>query len=311
MNPYSYNTDDAQFDLKLKKETPKWSQYSVEFASAYKTPFSKLNQAQGHLFLPHREEKVPLIILLHGVGDRSMIPCWMLARDMVSRGIASFILYQPYHSSRMTPDMNRRFPILTDEEWFDHYRISVINVRQIMDWASRHPAIDSQNMVLFGLSLGGFVSAITMGVDSRVKAGILTVMGGNSAKISQLSPRWVRRGFALSEEKYRQQQEIYHKYLGEVVQKGFAEVMPPQQLFLIDPMTFAALLRARPVCMFNALWDEAIPREAALDFWETCGKPPIMWLPATHATIWAWYPIIRRKIYRFLLSAFDTTLIAK
>jgi hypothetical protein len=304
MNPYSYNTDNVQFDLKLKKATPKWSRYSIEFDSAYTTPFPELNQARGHLFLPRRKEKVPLIILLHGVGDHSIIPCWLIARDMVKQGVASFIIYPPYHSSRMTPDMNRRFPILTDEEWLGHYRISVINVRQIMDWAEQYPAIESKNIALFGLSLGGFVSAITMGVDSRVKAGILAVMGGNSAKISQLSPRWARRGFALSEEKYRQQLEMYHEYLNAVAQKGFAEVMPPKQSFLIDPMTYAAFLRARPVCMFNARWDEAIPREATLDFWETCGKPPITWLPASHATIWAWYPIIHRKIDRFLKTVF-------
>jgi len=211
----------------------------------------------------------------------------------------------------MTPDMNRRFPILTDEEWFSHYRISVVNVRQIIDWASQHPAIATQNMALFGLSVGGFVSAITMGIDNRVKAGVLTVMGGNTAKIAQLSSRWTRRGFAQSEEKYRQQQEIYHKYLSEVVQNGFAEVVPPSQAFLIDPMTFAAFLRERPVRMFNARWDEAIPREATLDFWETCGKPPITWLPATHSTIWAWYPIIQRKIEQFLRSTFNVTLTAK
>jgi predicted esterase len=304
MNPYNYNTDSVRFDLKLKKDTPRWSRYSVEFDSAYKTPFTELNQAHGYLLLPRRESKVPLLILLHGAGDHSIIPCWFLAGNLVRKGIASFILYQPYHSSRMTQDMNRRFPILTDDEWFRHYCISVINVRQIIDWASHDQAIDSQKLALFGLSLGGFVTAITMGIDGRVKAGVLTVMGGNSAKISQLNPRWVRRGFAQSDEKYRQQQEIYHRYLHEVVQKGFAQVDPPLRSFLIDPMTFAAFLRDRPVCMFNARWDEAIPREATLEFWEKCGRPPITWLPATHASIWAWYPIIQRKISLFLRSAF-------
>jgi hypothetical protein len=56
--------------------------------------------------------------------------------------------------------------------------------------------------------------------------------------------------------------------------------------------------------MINALWDQAIPREATDDFWEAAGKPPITWFPATHPTIWLWYPFIRHKIVRFLQSAF-------
>jgi hypothetical protein len=70
-------------------------------------------------------------------------------------------------------------------------------------------------------------------------------------------------------------------------------------------MTFAHRLRRRPVLMINAHWDQAIPREATIDFWKEAGKPTISWLPATHPTIWLWYPLIRGKIIRFLKSAFD------
>jgi hypothetical protein len=56
--------------------------------------------------------------------------------------------------------------------------------------------------------------------------------------------------------------------------------------------------------MLNALWDETIPRQATLDFWEACNKPAIMWLPGTHVTFWLWYPIIKQKITAFLSSTF-------
>jgi hypothetical protein len=70
-------------------------------------------------------------------------------------------------------------------------------------------------------------------------------------------------------------------------------------------MTFAHRLRKRPVLMLNARWDEAIPKEATLDFWEAAGKPPITWFPATHPSIWLWYPLIRAKILGFIKSALD------
>jgi len=36
-----------------------------------------------------------------------------------------------------------------------------------------------------------------------------------------------------------------------------------------------------------------------------CGKPAINWLPAGHASIWAWYPVISRKVTAFLGSNFS------
>ena len=69
-------------------------------------------------------------------------------------------------------------------------------------------------------------------------------------------------------------------------------------------MTFAHLLQQRPLLMINALWDEFIPKEATLDFWEACGKPNISWYPGTHASIWLWYPLILRQITSFIKSTF-------
>ena len=88
--------------------------------------------------------------------------------------------------------------------------------------------------------------------------------------------------------------------------KGFEKVVPSRRGFLTDPMTFAYRLRSRPVLMMNARWDEAIPREAAIDFWEASGRPKIIWFPATHSTIWLWYPYISRKIVNFLRSSWGT-----
>ena len=207
--------------------------------------------------------------------------------------------------------MKPRFPYLTADEWFEHYRISVINVRQILDWAGQRPEIDSEKIALFGLSLGGFISAITMGIDKRIKAGVLVSMGGNSAKISQLSPRWSRHGFKQSEDEYEIQQKLYAGYVSEVTRCGYEAIETPQQAFLNDPLTFASFLQERPLRMFNAYWDEAIPHESTIDFWEACGRPPITWLPAAHATIWIWYPLISRQIRMFLENVFKSEAIAK
>jgi predicted esterase len=306
MDLYDYTSNNDPFNLKLIASSRKWQRYSVEFPTAFPTTYPVLGAGHGDYFQPSGVKSTPLVILLHGIGDRSIIPCKFLARALVNQGIATFILYLPVHTKRMTPDMKRRFPRLTNEEWAEDYRISVVNVRQIIDWAERQADIDNRHIGLIGISFGGFISAITMGIDKRISSSALIVMGGNSAKISQLSRlRSTRRRYGLPEEQYRQLQDTYAKYLDEVAQRGLDNVTPPITSFLTDSLTYASFLRDRWVYMVNALWDEAVPREATLDFWEASGKPGITWLPTAHASVWLWYPLIRRKISGFFQRSFD------
>jgi len=101
---------------------------------------------------------------------------------------------------------------------------------------------------------------------------------------------------------------LYPQYRAEVAEKGLENVVPAKECFLTDPMTYAPFLQNRPVMMINARWDQAIPKEATLDFWEACGRPPITWLPARHTSIWFLYPIIGRKVANFLTNVFNTHL---
>jgi hypothetical protein len=202
----------------------------------------------------------------------------------------------------MTESARERFPNLTSEEWFESHQISVIDLRQVIDWANSRPEINDEQIAAIGISFGGFISAIAMGVDERIKAGAFIVTGGNGTKIG-----WERRASDFSEAEYHNIQSSYMQYLAEIVEKGFENVTPPRESFLTDPMTFGHLLRQRPMLMINARWDEAIPKEATLDFWKEAGKPTIAWFPAAHATIWLWYPFIRQKITDFLKSAFQST----
>lgn len=305
MNPYSYLSGELHFNLQLKETTKKWRHYAVDFPTAHPTSYEENNTVRGEYFYPQGKTRVPLAILIHGWGDYSVIPCKLLARDLVKRGIACFILYLVFHTSRMPEVVKKRLPILTAEEWFEGYQVSVVDVCQVVDWAAGIAELNQEQISVIGISLGGFISAITMGIDKRINTGVFLVAGGNSEKITLKSKRSdFRKHYNYNEAQYHQTQSIYAQYLAEVTKKGFENVTPAKRSFLTDPMTFAYYLQNRPVLMINALWDEAIPREAALDFWEACGRPAITWFPATHASIWLLYPLISRKVTRFLGSTF-------
>ena len=306
MNPYSYQRNEPSSNMHLKETTSRWLRYAVDFPTAYTTQYEGSNSVFGEYFQPPDANRTPLAIMVHGWGDRSVIPCKLLARTLAKKGIASFILYLVFHSSRMPEAMKSHLPFITPEEWFEGYKTSVINIRQIIDWTSSRPELSKEQIALVGISLGGFVSAIAMGLDKRIKAGVFLIAGGNSEKITwNTKSDAVVKGHGCTEAECHQIRSYYPQYLAEIAEKGFGNVIPAKECFFTDPMTFAPCLRERPILMVNALWDEVIPRQATLDFWEACDKPAIMWLPGTHVTVWLWYPLIERKITGFLTSTFD------
>jgi len=306
MNPYDYSPGAPDSRLCLRQETSGWLRHEVEFPAAFQPGDDASRWVRGEYYQPRTGSRSPLVILLHGVGDVSLLPCRWLARSLVGTGIACFVPRLAVHSSRMARAGWRRIPNLSDDEWFEVYRTAVVEVRQVVDWAERRAEIDEHRVAVLGVSFGGFISSIAMGVDDRITAGVLIVSGGNSGTIVQRArARAVHKGYRVTEAEYTAGQQEYARYLGQVAERGFGDVSPVRRSFLNDPMTFAGRLRQRSVLMVNARWDEFIPREAVLDFWEACGKPAITWLPATHTAIWLWYPLIRKRIGGFLASALE------
>ncbi len=196
--------------------------------------------------------------------------------------------------------MKKKGHHLALDEWFEGYRLSVIDVRQIIDWAANRGEINEEQVAVIGISLGGFVSAISMGVDERIGAGVFLLTGGNYE-----NPVWAKKERNNHKEaEYLEAQSYYAHYLAEVAEKGFENAIPVKRSYLTDPMTFAGYIRERPVMMYNARWDIVIPKEATLDLWNACGRPAIKWFPTGHATLWLLYPFIRKGIVNFLRSTF-------
>ncbi len=306
MNPYDYHSSEPCFNLQLKETTSKWLRYAVDFPTAHPTQYEENNTAYGEYFQPVGVDHAPLAILIHGWGDRGVIPCKFFAPALAKRGIACFILYLVFHSSRMPEVIKSRLPLLTPDEWFEGYQISVIEIRQIIDWAGKRQEINENQIGVVGLSLGGFVSSIAMGIDERIKAGVFLISGGNAERITwNTRNKAIIEGHTCAETECHEIHSHYPQYLAEVAEKGFENVTPLIGCFQTDPLTFAPSLRQRPILMINALWDDYIPRQATLDFWEACDKPTILWLPGTHVTVWLWYPIIQQRTAGFLASAFD------
>jgi cephalosporin-C deacetylase-like acetyl esterase len=297
VNPFSYEDNISEAKLHLKKDTPKLLHYDVRFRSALDTGHPENSIVKGEYYRPRVEQKTPLAILVHGMGDHSVIPCRLLAGSLVRQGVACFIPYLTIHSKRIPKVMRDHMPYLNPDEWFQSYQISVVDIRQIVDWAYSRTELDAQQVATLGISFGGFVSVIAMAIDRRIKTGVFIVTAGNSNKISWMSKdSQYRKRYPRTESKYLEIQSSYARYLKDISDKGFENVTPDNQSFLTDPLTFASYLKGRPVLMINALWDKYIPKETVIEFWRACGQPAIKWIPSGHSSIWLWYPAIHSSV---------------
>jgi fermentation-respiration switch protein FrsA (DUF1100 family) len=301
MNPYTYSMPEEKPGIALLKSNSRYLQYTVRIPSAMDIGYDGAGLSAGEFFLPGTGRKFPLAILVHGMGDYSVFPCLWLAGSLLKRGVASFIPYLVIHSTRLPESTKERMPYLTPEEWFRIYQVSVVEIRQVVDWAYTRDELDSQRIATIGISFGGFISSIAMGIDNRIKAGVFIVSGGNHNKISWLSKDdGYRDRYPRSEIEHNDIQRCYEDYLEKVSRLGFDNVTASDNSFLTDPMTFAEGLRGRPIFMINARNDKYIPPEAVNDFWKAAGKPPIRWVSSGHSSLWLHYPSIRRDITIFL-----------
>ncbi len=302
-NPYDYLPTDVSAVVSIPSKNH-YSKFAVTFPSAAdrdgKYP---MGHVTGVYYLPKRSSKVPLVIFVHGIGDTSTVPCHALARSLIKVGIASFVIYLPIHSRRL-PETMRDFHALSIDEWLELYRVSVINIRQVLDWAQHRPEIDSSRLGIAGISFGGYVAGIALGVDERLKAGALLLSCGNQEKLGYTrSTKQIPR-YNVTETTYKEGQHQYLDYVERVSSLGFENVIPPKSSYPFDPYTFCSTIKTKPVFLANALWDEYFPRKAAKEFWQACGRPNQLWLPSGHATAWLFYPMIRSRVVKFFRQVF-------
>lgn len=148
-----------------------------------------------------------------------------------------------------------------------HY---VIDVRRSIDWLASRQEVDPQRIGIMGISLGAIVASLVMEVDNRVQAGVFLLGGGDVAGIIETSQE-------KSLIKFRQR-VIEHEGLDPVTFKeAAARALKP-----VDPISYADRLDPNRVLMINGYFDQVIHRDYVRAFWETAGRPELVFIPTGH-----------------------------
>ena len=295
MHPYDYYKREPHFSLEPQKTSSEWLSYKVTFPSAHHNHYQENDTACGKYFTPCTSGRFPLVILLHGLGEKAkknIVPCRTLARWLARIGIASFMLELSVPASLI-------------DNLLELFQVLVINTRQVIDWAESRDKLDTQRVAVVGISIGGMASSIAMAVDKRIMGGIFLVAGGNMKNIAWgSSDSGARMGHKCTESQCYEIYSQYPRYLADIADRGIENVVPAKECFLFDPISFERYLDGRPLLMINSEFDHSVPRDSTLDFWEACGRPRVVWLPANHYNIFLHHNSIRTEATAFLKSTF-------
>jgi dienelactone hydrolase len=154
------------------------------------------------------------------------------------------------------------------------------SARLLLDYSENEPSIDSRRIGAYGMSLGAILSAIFVGIDKRVDAGVLIVGGGNLPEILQNSVQGTVRRFreAKMEMENLETPEEFKK----AVEKNFS----------FDPLFFAGRRSKEDVYMVLAMDDTAVPSKNQMELWRAFNQPGYMSFPGQH------FPVILKNLFK-------------
>jgi len=201
----------------------------------------------------------PAIIFLYGIGmEIDFID--KIAEAVTQAGFALFVPEQLNRGKRRPKGLGPAEEVAT----FRHRIMTTIHdPRRLIDVIEKRPDIDSQRIYLWGASFGAMAGCSVMAYDPRLKAGVLTLCGGDFQKMArdsslrQTLPRfsWIKLAAPVA-----------------------ASLLRP-----FDPILHIARIAPRPLLFQNLLNDEMIPRSSVEELYNRAGQPKqILWYDSPH-----------------------------
>lgn len=294
-----------EYNYKVENEYKEYKRGYITFTSPFKSSHPENNKVYVEFLEPYKP-KFNAIILLHSLYEKENGPTKKLFFLIAKENFGAYLLNLPYHMKRTPKNYVSGQLFLTGdfEKSINGYIQAVIDVCSLVDYLSERK--DIENIGIIGISLGSFILNTAMGIDSRLKAGVSILGGGNIHYVfirSILTMPFVFYGifkYGLKIRDYKKVTKEYKKYLTKVKEKGVENTPCNYKWFLIDPLTYAHLNNPRNVFMINGYFDLIVPFKASYQLWKELGKPKKLFLPCSHLTCRFFWNLIVRKTINFL-----------
>jgi len=178
-------------------------------------------------------------------------------------------------------------------EAVERQRITIIDVRRLIDWAEQRPEIDADRVALIGCSLGAFVAGTIATQEPRLAATV-TVMGGSHMQsvVANCDGKRATRVQATAAENFGWDREELAAQLEPITS-------------VVDPANYPHRVDPKSVLIIEANRDKCVPQKSREDLWLALGKPERISMNYDHApAFYSMTPLglswMRRRIWEFL-----------
>lgn len=226
------------------------------------------------------EAPVPVVMVLPMSGGGYTIERHF-ANYFASRGYAAVIVHRDKvpKGEQLLENLN---PMM---------RRMVIDHKRVIDWLETQPDIDTASIGIFGISLGGIKGAILAPLETRIRAAIIGLAGGDVPHILVHS---TEPGLTKKREEYFKQHNLTPQQAEEKLRKMVTR----------DPLVYAPYVDPNKVMLVIARYDTVVPTAKGLLLKEKMGNPETIMLPAGHYTAALSIPYIKSEAFDFFEKRF-------
>jgi dienelactone hydrolase len=178
-------------------------------------------------------------------------------------------------------------------EAVERQRVTVVDVRRLIDWAEQRPEIDADRVALIGCSLGAVIAGTIATQEPRLAATV-TIMGGSHLQLVVASCDGQRATSvqAKAAEDFDWDREELEAQLEPIMS-------------VVDPASYPDRVDPRRVLIIEANRDKCVPERSREDLWLALGKPERISMNYDHApAFYSMTPLglswMRRRIWEFL-----------
>jgi dienelactone hydrolase len=186
-------------------------------------------------------------------------------------------------------------------EGVERERVTVVDIRRLVDWAEARPEIDASRVALVGFSRSAIVGGTALTQEPRLAAAVL-MMGG--AHPHQIVARCTGKRMSAVREHVA---ATFGWSAGEL-ETHLEPVFAP-----VDAASYPGRVDPAKVLLFEAAKDECIPASARQALWKTLGRPTTYRMDYRHR--WAFLSItplggnwLSRRAWDFLEERLDLTV---
>ena len=233
------------------------------------------------LYLPEGPGPHPLLCLTPLLGRLAFLDDLFLERHFgrffAAHGFAAALIDRPIFEFN---------PVRGLEQIRDYLDESVLRNRRALDTLISRQDIDARRVGTYGISFGAVVNSLWAASDSRLKAHVFALGGGNLPEIVLTSRDPLMRSYLRA---ILKSTGLGKEDLKEVLKRTFHR----------DPLEAARSIPKENVCLHLAIFDRVIPIRVGLAFRAALGKPQTCYIPLGHYSAILAVPFLKWQVLRF------------